>query len=150
MLAHLVIHQAPTSILASVRRPGRTLRAGAAALMAVAALGASAPGALAQGLGNPVAPLSPTVTTSSTQVVTAVSSSSSSSIGASTTVAIIVLIAAIALIAGIAWFILRDARSHTPAREGPLGAPQPRRSVEQRQRDRAKAKAARQQRKRNR
>ncbi len=66
------------------------------------------------------------------------------------TVALIVIAVALLLIAAIAWYILRDARSHSPTREGALAAPSPRRSLEQRQRDRAKAKAARQQRKRNR
>ena len=113
------------------------------------ALGLSAPVALAQQLGNPIAPLAPAGTTTTT-VVTANSSSSSSSIGASTGVAILVVAVALLLIAGIAWYIVRDARSHSPVREGALAAPRPRRSVEQRERDRKAAKRARQQRKRNR
>ncbi len=121
----------------------------AALVAGTAALALAAPSALAQ-LPNNLAPLAPTTTTSSTAVVTANSTSSSSSIGASTSVALFVVGVALLLIAAIAWFILRDARSHSPSREGALAAPSPRRSLEQRQRDRAKARAARRQRKRNR
>lgn len=137
-------------ISAPALAPRRRTRLALAALVAgTATLALTAPAALAQ-LPNNIAPLSPTTTTSSTSVVTANSTASSSSVGASTSVALFVVGVALLLIAAIAWFILRDARSHSPAREGALAAPSPRRSLEQRQRDRAKAKRARQQRKRNR
>ncbi len=134
---------------APARRNRRRLALAGLAAQALL-LAAGAPAALAQ-LGNPIAPVAPVETTTTTTVVTANSSSSSSSgIGASASVAILIVGTALVLIAAIAWFILRDARSHAPTREGALAAPSPRRSLEQRQRDRAKAKAARQQRKRNR
>jgi hypothetical protein len=151
MLAPLVLDMRPTTVTAFRRPRGLARRLLVGLVATTALLGACTPAALAQ-LGSPLGPLQQQQSqTTSTQVVTAQSSSSSGSgIGATTDVALFVIAVALLLIAGIAWFILRDARSHQPSREGALAPPRPRRSTEQRERDRAAAKAARRARKQNR
>ncbi len=80
---------------------------------------------------------------------TASSASSTSSSGISTSVLVPIFIAGLLLLGGIAFLILRDARSVAPAGEMLSGNSAQERAARQRKR-RAKAKAARQQRKRNR
>jgi hypothetical protein len=79
---------------------------------------------------------------------TATSTSSESS-GISTGVLVPIFIAGVLLLGGIAFLIVRDARSVAPVADGLGGASAQDRAARQRKR-RAKAKAARQQRKRNR
>jgi hypothetical protein len=90
-------------------------------------------------------------TTTNTTTSTTASSSSSSSSGASTgTVLVLGVGAAVLLLGGIAFVIMRDARSVAPVGDGPVtGRPARDPAVTMRKR-RAKAKAARRQRKRNR
>jgi hypothetical protein len=80
---------------------------------------------------------------------TASSASSTSSSGISTGVLVPIFIAGLLLLGGIAFLILRDARSVAPAGEMLSGNSVQERAARQRKR-RARAKAARQQRKRNR
>lgn len=85
-----------------------------------------------------------------TTTPTTANTSSTSSNGISTSVIVPILAAAVIVLGGIAFFIVRDARSVAPAGDwlGSAGSAQDR-AARQRKR-RAKAKAARRQRKRNR
>lgn len=89
-------------------------------------------------------------TTSTNTTTNTTAAGSTSSTGASTsTVLLIGGLVAVALLAAIAFFIYRDARSVAPAGEGSLGGSS-RTSATRMRKRRAKAKAARRQRKRNR
>jgi len=81
------------------------------------------------------------------RTTTATSAAESASSG--NTLLIIGLAAAVALLIGIAYMILRDARSVAPVSDGPTGGGT-RNPAGRAYRRRRKAKAARQQRKRNR
>lgn len=88
----------------------------------------------------------PTQTTATTAAPESTTSSAKSS-----TVVILVLGTAIALLLGIGFVILRDARRVAPVAEGQLAeGSSPRHSEQRLRRRRARAKAARRQRKRNR
>jgi beta-lactamase regulating signal transducer with metallopeptidase domain len=90
--------------------------------------------------GQTTAPTQTTATTSATEATTN-----------SKTVIILALVAAIALLIGIAFVIVRDARRVAPVTEAQLGeGGSARDSAAKLQRRRAKAKAARRHRKRNR
>jgi hypothetical protein len=139
------------------RTPSLRRRAAALCLSGVLAIGLAGVGAPAAmsaslnenpALGELTGGSSAATQTTSTAATTTTSSSSDSK---STTVVLGVLAAAVALIVGIAFFIMRDARSVVPAGEIPVGEASPtRHSPESLRRRRAKAKAARRQRKRNR
>lgn len=123
----------------SVSVPQGKLGAAAAAKLAAAAKnGAKGKGALPN-IKLPSNILNQTTPTSAT--------SSSSSSG---TLMIFALICAVALLVGIAYMILRDARSMAPVGDGPIGAGAAGNSAAKLRKRRAKAKAARRQRKRNR
>jgi ABC-type nitrate/sulfonate/bicarbonate transport system permease component len=87
----------------------------------------------------------PTTTTAST------ASTESTPTSNSRTVIVLALGAAVALLIGIAFVIVRDARKVAPAGEGQLAEPgSARKSAARLRRRRARAKAARRQRRRNR
>jgi hypothetical protein len=112
--------------------------------------GALAPAALAAGLNNELAEKAQqqeleTPSTSTTRTASSESNASSSK------TLVLVASAAGALLAAIAFVIVRDARKVAPATDTQLGeAANARHSPERLAKRRAKAKAARQQRKRNR
>jgi uncharacterized membrane protein len=81
---------------------------------------------------------------------TATTSSSSASSGISTSGLIPIFIVGAVLLGGIAFFIVRDARSVAPAGDGLGGSGSSRDQAARLRKRRAKAKAARRQRKRNR
>jgi hypothetical protein len=84
-----------------------------------------------------------------TQTTASTSSTATSSTGTSTNTVLIILVVAGLLLGGIAFFIVRDARSVAPAGDGLVGDSSRDQAARMRKR-RAKAKAARRQRKRNR
>jgi hypothetical protein len=133
----------------------RCKRAATLCLCAVLALtlaGVNAPVAISAGLGggNALSELTQRgqeTTTTPTTTTTAKTESSSNS----STVIILALVAAIALLVGIAYLIMRDARRVAPVPEGQFAEGSAARdSAARLQQRRAKAKAARRQRKRNR
>ena len=87
-----------------------------------------------------------TTTTAANAATSATTESSSNS----STVIILALVAAVALLIGIAYVIIRDARRVAPAGDGPLAGGSSHDPAVKLRRRRAKAKAARRQRKRNR
>ena len=121
------------------------------ALLALGAAATHAPTARSAGLSDPLGELSEreaatTPTTTSTTASTESNSSSNSS-----TVVVLALLAAGALLVGIAFVIVRDARRMAPVTDTELAEGGPARdSAARLRRRRAKAKAARRQRKRNR
>ena len=122
------------------------------AVLALTLAGANAPVAISAGLagGNALSELTQggqeTTTTATTATAAKTESSSNSS-----TVVVLALVAAVALLVGIAYVIIRDARRVAPVPEGQLVDGNPARdSAARLQQRRAKAKAARRQRKRNR
>jgi len=122
------------------------------AVLALTFAWANAPVAISAGVGggNALSELTgggqETTTTPTTATAAKTESSSNSS-----TVIILALVAAIALLVGIAYLIMRDARRVAPVPEGQLvDGNSSRDSAARLQQRRAKAKAARRQRKRNR
>jgi hypothetical protein len=102
-----------------VKVPGRLVTAATVAAALVCAVPSMA---LAQGPSNPLAPglpapTGPTPTTSTPPIVAPTTTSATSSgSGLSGSAAIIIALGAIALLAGIAYFIWRDARRRAPVR----------------------------------
>jgi hypothetical protein len=137
----------------SERRPSLGSRAATLCLCALLALGAAsvhAPTAFSAGLNNPLGELSEHESTT-TPTTTATTSTETNSSSNSSTVVILALLAAGALLVGIAFVIVRDARRVAPVTDAELAEGGPARdSAARLRRRRAKAKAARQQRKRNR
>lgn len=88
--------------------------------------------------------------TTSTPASGGSSSSTATDGGISSGVLVLVLGAGALLIAGIAWFIVRDARAAAPVGEGVRAGRASKPSPARARRDRARAKEARRQRKRNR
>jgi hypothetical protein len=122
------------------------------AVLAVALALAGTPAAIAAtslGGGSALSELTEGQTTVPTQ--TTATGSATEATTNSKTVIILALVAAIALLIGIAFVIVRDARKVAPVTEAQLGeGGSTRDSAARLQRRRAKAKAARRQRKRNR
>jgi len=122
------------------------------ALLALTLVGAHAPVAISAGIGggnalNELTQGGQETTTTPTTATTAKTESSSNS----SKVVILALVAAVALLVGIAYVIVRDARRVAPVPEGQLAeGGSARDSAARLQQRRAKAKAARRQRKRNR
>lgn len=85
-----------------------------------------------------------------TPTQTTATTSSSSSSGLSTSVLVPIFVVGALLLAGIAFFIVRDARNVAPAGDGLGSADSSRDQAARLRKRRAKAKAARRQRKRNR
>ncbi len=83
-------------------------------------------------------------------IKSASSATSTASSGISTGVIVPILVAGLLLLGGIAFLILRDARSMAPAAEALSGGNSVQERAARQRKRRAKAKAARQQRKRNR
>jgi uncharacterized protein HemX len=120
------------------------------ALLALGSAAAHAPAAMSAGLSNPLGELSERESTTTPTKTTATTTESSSSSNSSTVV-VLALLAAGALLVGIAFVIVRDARRVAPVTDAELGeGGSARDSAARLRRRRAKAKAARQQRKRNR
>ena len=121
------------------------------ALLALGAPAVHAPTAMSAGLNNSLGELSErgsatTPTKTATTASTETNSSSNSS-----TVVVLALLAAGALLVGIAFVIVRDARRVAPVTDAELAEGGPARdSAARLRRRRAQAKAARRQRKRNR
>ena len=120
------------------------------ALLALGAAATHAPAARSAGLNNSLGELSEREsTTSPTKTATTTTESNSSS--NSSTVVVLALLAAGALLVGIAFVIVRDARRVAPVTDAELReGGSARDSAATLRRRRAKAKAARRQRKRNR
>ena len=139
--------------MTSERRPSLGNRAATLCLCALLALGAAsvhAPTALSAGLNNPLGELSEHESTT-TPTTTATTSTETNSSSNSSKVVILALLAAVALLIGIAFVIVRDARRVAPATEQEMiqGSSASETAARLRRR-REKAKAARKQRKRNR
>jgi hypothetical protein len=96
------------------------------------------------------APTTATTTAATPTISTSSTSSSSSSSGASTGLEIALAVAGVALLGGIAWFIMRDARSAVPEAERASAGSSTALHRQRKQANRARTKAARQQRRRNR
>jgi hypothetical protein len=137
-----------------VASPSRSIAACLCAVVAMALAGATAPEAMSAAAagGNAFSELTkggqettPTTTTATTASTESTSSSNSSK------VVLLALVAAVALLVGIAFVIVRDARRVAPVDDGQLtGGATARDTAAQMRKRRAKAKAARRQRKRNR
>jgi hypothetical protein len=120
------------------------------ALLALGAAAAHAPTAISAGLNNPLGELSERESTT-TPTKTATTTTESNSSSNSSKVVVLALLAAVALLVGIAFVIVRDARRVAPVTDAELGEGGSARDPAARlRRRRAKAKAARRQRKRNR
>jgi hypothetical protein len=119
------------------------------------AQGATGAGATGEGLGNPSSSLVQKAEAEAgtgaeePATKTTTSTSTTESGGISTGVLVPIFIAGVLLLGGIAFLIVRDARSVAPVPDGMVGGSRQDRAARQRKR-RAKARAARQQRKRNR
>jgi hypothetical protein len=111
------------------------------AISATAAGGGNAFSELTQ--GGPETTPTKTATTATTETNTSTSTNSSK-------VVLLALIAAVALLVGIAFVIVRDARRMAPVEDGALSGGPARDTAAQMRKRRAKAKAARRQRKRTR
>jgi hypothetical protein len=121
------------------------------ALLALGAAAVHATTAMSAGLNNPLGELSERESaTTPTKTATTASTETSSSSNSSKVV-VLALVAAVALLVGIAFVIVRDARRVAPVTDAELTEGGPARdSAARLRRRRAKAKAARRQRKRNR
>lgn len=118
------------------------------ALLALGGAAAHAPAAMSAGLNNRLGELSERESTTTPTKTTTTESNSSSN---SSTVVVLALLAAGALLVGIAFVIVRDARRVAPVTDAELAeGGSARDSAATLRRRRAKAKAARRQRKRNR
>jgi hypothetical protein len=89
-------------------------------------------------------------TTPTTTATTATTETSTTSSSNSSKVVLLALVAAVALLVGIAFVIVRDARRVAPVEDGTLTGAPARDTAAQMRKRRAKAKAARRQRKRTR
>ncbi len=89
-------------------------------------------------------------TTPTTTATTATTETSTTSSSNSSKVILLALVAAVALLVGIAFVIVRDARRVAPVEDGALTGGSARDTAAQMRKRRAKAKAARRQRKRTR
>lgn len=117
------------------------------------ALGATGAGSTSEGLGSSAGASSNLAQKAEAEeeepATKTTASTSTESSGISTSVLIPIFIAGVLLLGGIAYLIVRDARSVAPVGDGLVGGSVQDKAARQRKR-RAKAKAARQQRKRNR
>lgn len=134
--------------VSTIRRIALTLSLGAALLGGVAPVAAAAAGAGANLVQEAEKAGQEEATKTTTTAATTTSSETSGGSGVNVTL-ILGLVAAVVLLGGIAFVIVRDARSVAPVPDGPPtpGSRNPEARLRKR---RAQAKAARRQRKRNR
>jgi hypothetical protein len=121
------------------------------ALLALGAAAVNAPAAMSAGLNNPLGELSESESAATPTKTATTASTETNSSSNSSKVVILALLAAGALLVGIAFVIVRDARRVAPITDAELAEGGPARdSAARLRRRRAQAKAARRQRKRNR
>jgi hypothetical protein len=120
----------------------------------LAVAGMVSPSSAAAELGNPLGELAGTPQQQQEQSASETSSTSSTTSTGASSISTSTLFlaggAAVLLLGGIAFLIVRDARSVAPVSEGPTGGVSASDRAAQLRRRRAKAKAGRRQRKRNR